>query len=158
MGAAPALAKGTAGVEPASKAEKATAAKHEALVPWVQGVAECDIEMLPGEGKHVYELLPEVLPRKGKHETETLSTGEGEHTEALPQGERMLEVPAREGRRKPEVLPPKGEREHGMTPQGCPNKGDRKPSCRHMKSSCPLGRDQAPGILEGSCQGSTPLS
>src|SRR6266581_6806135 len=52
----------------------------------------------------------------------------------------------------------KGEREHGMTPQGCPNEGDRKPSCRRTKSSCPLGRDQAPGILEGSRQGSTPSS
>ena len=62
MGATPALAKGTAGVKPASKAEKATAAKHEVLVPWAQGVAECEVEMLPGEGKHVYKLPPEVLP------------------------------------------------------------------------------------------------
>jgi hypothetical protein len=33
VGAAPALAEGTAGVEPAGEAEKATAAKSEALVP-----------------------------------------------------------------------------------------------------------------------------
>ena len=65
----------------------------------------CEVEMLPGQGKHVYEPLPEVLLRKGKHETETPSTGEGKCTEALPQGECMLEVPAREGRHKPEVLP-----------------------------------------------------
>ena len=40
----------------------------------------------------------------------------------------MPEVSAREGRRKPEALQPDGEREHGTTPQNCPNKGDRKPS------------------------------
>jgi len=51
VGAAPALAEGTAGVEPAGEAEKATAAKPEALVPWAQGMAEREVEMLPGEGK-----------------------------------------------------------------------------------------------------------
>jgi len=86
MGAATALAEGTPGVEPAGEAEKATAAKSEALVPWAQGVAEREVERLPGEGKN-------VEPRKGKHETETPLTGEGERTEALPHGERMLEVP-----------------------------------------------------------------
>ena len=60
-----------------------------------------------------------------------LSTGEGKCTEALLQGKHMLKVPAREGRRKPKVLPPKGEHKYGMTPQGCPNKGNRKPSCHH---------------------------
>ena len=80
VGAAPVLAEGTAGVEPAGKAEKATAAKPEALVPWAQGMAEREVEMLPGEGKHVHEPPPEVLPRKGKHETETPTTGEGERT------------------------------------------------------------------------------
>jgi len=84
VGAAPALAKGTAGVEPAGEAEKATAAKLEALVPCAQGVAEREVEMLPGEGKHVHEPPPEELPRKGKYEIETPSTGKGERTKALP--------------------------------------------------------------------------
>ncbi len=154
VGDAQALAEGTAGVEPAGEAEKATAAKPEALVPWAQSVAKREVEILPGEGKHVHEPPPEVLPQKGKHEIKTPSTGESERTEVLPQGEGMLEVPAQEHRRKPEVLPPNGEREHGTTPQGCPNEGNCKPSCRGTKSSCPLGRDQAPGILEGSRQGS----
>jgi hypothetical protein len=60
VGAAPALAKGTASVEPAGKG-KTTAAKPEALVPWTQGVAECEVEMLLGEGKHVHESPPVEL-------------------------------------------------------------------------------------------------
>ena len=63
-------------------------------MPWAQGRAEREIEMLLEEGKHVHEPPPEVLLRKGKHDTETPSIGEGERTEALQQGERMLEVPA----------------------------------------------------------------
>jgi hypothetical protein len=49
---AQALAKGTAGVELAGEAEKATAAKPEAFVSWAQGITECEGGMLPGEGKH----------------------------------------------------------------------------------------------------------
>ena len=45
MGAAPALAKDTAGVEPASKAKKAIAAKSEVLVPWAQCKARCKVKM-----------------------------------------------------------------------------------------------------------------
>jgi len=62
VGGAQALAKGTASVEPAGDAEKATATKPEALVPWAQGIAEHEVEMLPGEGEHVHELPPKVLP------------------------------------------------------------------------------------------------
>ena len=36
VGTAPALVEGTAGFEPAGEAEKATAAKSEALVPWAR--------------------------------------------------------------------------------------------------------------------------
>ena len=57
MGHAPALAEGTSGVEPAGEAERATAAKFEALVSWAQGVTGHDIERLPHEGKHAHELL-----------------------------------------------------------------------------------------------------
>ena len=68
---------------------------------------------------------------------------------ALPQGECMPEVPAREGRRKPEALPPDGVRGHGTTPQGCPNEGDQsrvgRRESHHTKLSCPLERDQALG-------------
>ena len=60
MGHAPALAEGTSGVEPAGEAERATAAKFEALVSWAQGVTRHDIERLPHEGKHAHE-----LPQKG---------------------------------------------------------------------------------------------
>jgi len=37
MGVAPALAKGTASVGPAGKAETASTAEPEALAPWMQG-------------------------------------------------------------------------------------------------------------------------
>ena len=40
---APGLAEGTAGVEHASEAEKAAAAKSEALVPWAKGEAKHEI-------------------------------------------------------------------------------------------------------------------
>jgi hypothetical protein len=117
------------------------------LVPWAQGGAEREIEMLPEEGKHVHEPPPEVLLRKGKHDTETPSIGEGERTEALQQGERMLEVPVREGGRKPESLQPDGERERDTTPQGCPNEGDRKPSWPSREQSLVAG--SRPSTWEG---------
>ena len=40
VGTAPALAEDTPGVEPAGKAERATAARSEALAPWTQGKAK----------------------------------------------------------------------------------------------------------------------
>jgi hypothetical protein len=46
VGAASALAEGTAGVEPAGKAEIATAAKLEALVPWAQGEPGREVDSL----------------------------------------------------------------------------------------------------------------
>ena len=52
VGAAPALAKGTASIEPASEAERASAAKPKALTPWMQSKAGPRSEMLPQEGKH----------------------------------------------------------------------------------------------------------
>ena len=47
IGAASALAEGTAGVEPAGKAKIATAAKLEALVPWAQGEPGREVNSLP---------------------------------------------------------------------------------------------------------------
>ena len=41
VGAAPAMAERTAGVEPTGKAEKAMVARPDALVPSVQGAARC---------------------------------------------------------------------------------------------------------------------
>jgi hypothetical protein len=117
------------------------------LVPWVQGRAEREIEMLLEEGKHVHEPPPEVLPQKGKHDNETLSIGEGECTEALQQGKHMLKVPAREGGRKPKSLQPDSERERDTTPQGCPNEGDRKPSWPSQELSLVAG--SRPSTWEG---------
>ncbi len=79
-------------------------ATPDALVPWVQGVAKRDLGRLPREGKHAHEPPPEVLPRKCELKIKkTPSTGEGEPTETSLQGEHMLEVPARGGRRKPQA-------------------------------------------------------
>ena len=58
VGAAPALAKGTAGIEPTGEAERATAAKSEALAPRTQGEARWGVET-QREGN---EPPPEVLP------------------------------------------------------------------------------------------------
>ena len=75
-GAAPALAEGTASIEPASEAERASAAKPEALTPWTQSEAGPRPETLPQEGKHEPEpplrgpkgragCVPEALPTDG---------------------------------------------------------------------------------------------
>jgi hypothetical protein len=47
VGAVPALAEETAGVEPAGEAEKAMAAKPEALASWTQGEAGREVETPP---------------------------------------------------------------------------------------------------------------
>jgi hypothetical protein len=44
IGATPALAKGTAGIEPAGEAELAIAAKSEVLVLWAQDKTKCRLE------------------------------------------------------------------------------------------------------------------
>jgi hypothetical protein len=51
MSAAPALAEGTAGIKPAGEAERAMAAKPDALVTWVKGMARCEVEKTPQEGE-----------------------------------------------------------------------------------------------------------
>jgi hypothetical protein len=88
------LTEGTSGVEPAGEAERATAAKFEALVSWAQGVARHEVERLPHEGKHVHELpqkgerkpegpprkserMAKTYPQKGEHKIKMPSTGEG---------------------------------------------------------------------------------
>ena len=135
VGATPALAEGITGVEPASEAEKAIVARPEALVPWAQDKAGRKVKKLPQEGKHVHEPPPEVLLRKGKHEIETPSRGEGKHTDALLHGKRKAKAIQQKVERnpealsrkrelkRPEALPPDGERERGTTPQGNPNEG-----------------------------------
>ena len=78
--AAPALAEGTAGVEPASEAERAMAAKFEALASWVRGETRREVERLPmheppQKGRRKLEALPpkgDVLPlgRPNKRQTQ----------------------------------------------------------------------------------------
>ena len=64
MGAAPALAEGTTGVELAGKAERAMDAKPDALGPWAQGVSGSEVEMPPREGERELD----VLPPEGEHQ------------------------------------------------------------------------------------------
>jgi len=65
MGTAPALAKGTAGVRPAGKAETATTTEPKALAPRMQDKV--------GHGCEVNAPPQEVLPQKGKCNTEVMS-------------------------------------------------------------------------------------
>jgi hypothetical protein len=51
VGAAPALAEDTAGIEPAGEAERATTAKSEALAPWTQGETRHEVEMHERESR-----------------------------------------------------------------------------------------------------------
>jgi hypothetical protein len=65
VGAASALAEGTASVEPTSKAEIATTAKLKVLVPWAQGKPRLEVDSLLQGDKVMYEPPPEVLPSEG---------------------------------------------------------------------------------------------
>jgi len=54
VGTALALARGTAGVEPAGKADKAKTAMSEVLVPWAQGMAQREVKRLPRARRQVH--------------------------------------------------------------------------------------------------------
>ena len=97
VGAAPALAKDTAGVGPAGEAQRTAAAKPEALVPQAQGVAKREIETSSGgEGQR----KPEAPPRKGRHKVDPLpqklerkrAQNEGEHEPSWPSREPSHDV------------------------------------------------------------------
>ena len=65
MGATPALAERITSIKPASKAEKAIAARPKALVRWAKDKAV---------HRHEVDVPPqEVLPQKGKRNAEALS-------------------------------------------------------------------------------------
>ena len=163
VGAAPALAEGTAGVEPASEAEIATAAKLEALVPWAQGEAGCEVESLPRGSNAIYEPPPEALPPEGwrSHEPPPRK-GERQRT-TPPQGEpqREVEMPPRDAERELEVLPQdgahrskslslKGKHKRKPSPQINPNKGEHEPCWPLRESSHKdvLRTRQGPGPLD----------
>jgi hypothetical protein len=89
IGTAPALAEDTPSIEPAGKAERATAARPKALVPWTQG-----------EAKHEVNVRPQEMPTDG---------------ELRPPG-RMHEVPLLNAKNMLEVLPQKGEHQRKASP------------------------------------------
>lgn len=80
VGAAPALATGTASIEPAGEAEKVVAAKLEALVPWTQDKAGREFERLPRDGGCMHE----TLPTKGKCRPKELPQGLPNEAECEP--------------------------------------------------------------------------
>ena len=82
----PALAKDTAGVEPAGEAEKAAAANFEALIPLAQDktVRGREVETPPQEGKRTRNPRPEPPPRKGKREVDALLQGNPNKGELKP--------------------------------------------------------------------------
>jgi len=95
VGTAPALAKGTASIVSANRAERAAAARPEALEPRAHGEAGhrhkmppkskagCEVETLLREGKRE----PDVLPPEGWHKQELLPRkGECEIDAALQEG------------------------------------------------------------------------
>jgi len=107
-GVALALAKGTAGIKPAGKAEKAIATRPEALVPWVQDKAE--------RGREVNKPLHKALPQKGECNAEALSR------KCKP--------------KHPKALPPGSERECSTMPQGNSNKAQHEPDQLSQEPSC----------------------
>jgi len=163
MGAAPALAEGTAGVGPGGKAETATTAEPEVLAPRAQDKV--------GRGHEVDAPPQEALPQKGECNTEALSrkrklerrphSGERKSVRLpreAPQGdEGALEMPPRKhehkhattpqgvARHEIETPPRKGKLEVGTLPQGCTNEGDRKASWPLREPS----HEDAPSTREG---------
>jgi len=131
VGAAPALAEETTGVEPAGEAERAAAAKSEALAPRMQGEARWGVETQPREGN---EPPPEVLPQKGERKPQALP----------PKAGRMLEAPPQKGRRKPEALPPERECEVDKPqPETLPQKGECNPEALSRERKCERARTGA---------------
>ena len=98
MDTTPALAESTAGVELAGKAEKATAAKLEALEPEACGKTACRHEM-PPQGKAGHEV--KRPPQKGEHKVDPQPQGslnEGKRrdrhdAQGAATGSRKLEAP-----------------------------------------------------------------
>jgi hypothetical protein len=86
---APALAKDTASIEPAGKAERATAARPKALVPWTQG-----------EAKHEVNVWPQEMPTNGE-----LRPPGCMHEAPLLNAKNMLEVPPQKGERQRKASP-----------------------------------------------------
>jgi len=121
-GAAPTLAEETAGVEPAGEAERAAAAKSEALAPWTQGETRDEVETLR-EGKREADEPPlEALPQKGERKLAALlRERECERARTGAKRKTKVEAPARKGERGPW-------HERGTTQQGNPNKGECEPS------------------------------
>src|SRR5260221_10370363 len=173
MGVAPALAESTASVELAGKAEGAIAAKAEALVPWAQDVAACEVEKLPQKASKANEPPPEALPQKGERnqararaspergKRERVWLSREVSCEALRQSGRKL-MRRREwtGKEWPGTCMRRCHRRSNMNAvkrrKARPNMNPvgRRES-RRARTSCPFGRNQALGILEGGRRGST---
>jgi hypothetical protein len=111
VGAASALAEGTAGVEPTGKAEIATAAKLKVLVPWAQGEPRHEVNSLPQGDKVMYEPPPE--------------------------GWRNHEPSPQKGERKQEVLPQKCECKSARMRARCEPKVKVLPQDEHMVNTLP---------------------
>jgi hypothetical protein len=142
VGVAQALAKGTAGVEHAGEAERAAAAKSEALAPWTQGETGYKIKTLRDGKREADEPPQEALPRECEYEGPRMGA----------KRKIQLELPPRhhKGEGRPEGLP-----ELDAMPQGNPNEDDHEPidhcNHRHTKISCPLWGDKALKVLEENC-------
>ena len=106
VGAATALAEGTASVEPAGEAQRATVAKSEALVPWAQGVAKREVERPWREDERELEAPLQT----GRHKREALP----------PEGERERGITPRGDEGALGMPPRKYEREHIAPPRRDP--------------------------------------
>jgi hypothetical protein len=80
--AAPALAEGAGGIEPAGEAERAAAARPEALASWTQGEAGREAEAPPGEGEQELK----APPLKGRGKPKALPPEGERELDAMPQG------------------------------------------------------------------------
>ena len=139
--AAPALAEGTAGVEPAGEAERAMAAKPEALASWVRGETRREVERLPmheppQKGRRKLEALPpkgDALPRGRPNKRQTQEWTRGSAT-----GRAHGQGTATNGRMQTRgaAARQRGQAQSIAGGRGSPNEGEHEPDRSPRKVSC----------------------
>jgi len=143
------LAEGTAGIEPAGEAERATTTKPEALAPWTQGKAGSRPETLLQEGKHEPELLP-LLPQGPKGGAGCV------HETSLTERECRPEVLPQDGKRRSKASPKVALVRANVSLIGCQERQHEEaracltkmlPQKRDCERAAPLRRDPNEGTL-----------
>src|SRR5712691_6887078 len=150
-GAAPVLAEETAGVEPAGEAERAAAAKSEALAPWMQGETRREVKTLR-EGRCVHEPPPEALPRKREREVDKPNLRCCHESASASVPERGKNPNPKSRHRRERASANAARRRKATQTRANVSPAGRRES-RRARTSCPLGRDQTLGSWREAAEG-----